>query len=282
MDEKAKEVEPTPPNLYVNNALEDLKAAKESHLDSADKLDYSINVLETGKEYWDGVDPTSFRITPSGIATVNFLVSMAQEASFLKGVAVNDNEQIQSFNSTTGSFVSVTSTANSFVCRVESFNPEKIYQSINKPEKDEEYSQKFEAFDPELGSLYRQFLQILRRTTSHPGKSVLPNVRQAYDHLMRVLAPDDEVRAQKDWLPVDPKEPEMVTRAQRLEYAAKRHIKDERRKATILASTNHILAVYKDLNKLFHDEKPLDDDIAIAVSQSMIEVLNQWADAISL
>lgn len=270
------------PASYVNKALEDLKAAKESHLKTGDEIDHSIYVLETGKDYWDNIDPTPFQITPSGTASVNFLASMAQEASRIKYVSDADYAQVQLFSASADTFGTVTSTAHSVICKVEAFIPEKINMAIDKPEKDEEYASKFDSFDAELGRLYRQILQVRRRTSSHPEKSILSDVRQAYDHLIRILAPDDEVRTQPDWSPIDPSKPRMVTRSQRLEYAVNKHIHDEIHRATILSSTKHIIAVHEELNELYHTEKPLDDDKAYAVSQSMIDVLNQWADALGL
>ena len=185
-------------------------------------------------------------------------------------------------NTTSGSYGTVTTTAATVICPVKSFDTSQIVRAIEKPQKDEEYTHKFEAFDLELGMLYGQILQVKRRTSSHPGKSILPDVRQAYDHLMRNLAPDPEVRGQPGWKPQDPKKPDMVTRQQRLEFAANNHIHDDTLRATILASTKHILALHEDLNELYHTERPLDVDKAFAVSEAMIEVLNQWADAIGL
>ena len=100
--------------------------------------------------------------------------------------------------------------------------------------------------------------------------------------MIRVLAPDEEVKGQPGWKPIDPKKPEMVTRRQRLEYASDKHITDVKHRATIIASFDHILAVYDDLNKLHHIEKPIDVKQAQTAARAMLEVLNQWADALQL
>ena len=272
----------TPPGLFVDKTLSDLKAAKELHLLAADEIDHSIHIIEIGKKYWDHVDPHPFQTTPTGTASASYLEAMSGEAASLRAGAADAYAQARAFNSTASVFGTVTASAHSFVSRVEVFNPSWINDAITRPNKDEEYARKFEDFDPELGKLYRQILEVRTRTSSHPEKSILSDIRQAYDHLMRKLAPGDEVRVQPGWKPEDPKKPEMVTRRQRLEYAAKKHIRDENHRATILASSKHILAVYKELNDLYHTEKPIEVDKARAASQAMIEVLNQWADALGL
>ncbi|MDD2694470.1 MAG: hypothetical protein PHD58_00920 [Anaerolineales bacterium] len=207
---------------------------------------------------------------------------MSAEAASLRAGAADAYAQVLAFSSTASVYGTVTASAHSFVYRVEAFNPSLINDAITKPNKDEEYARKFEAVDTELGKLYRQILEVRMRTSSHPEKSILSDIRQAYDHLMRKLAPDNEVRFQPGWEPEDHKKPEMVTRRQRLEYAAKKHIRDENHRATILASSNHVLAVHKELSNLYHTDMPIEADKARAASQAMIEVLNQWADALGL
>lgn len=282
MEDTQNSTDPTPPSTYVDKIIADLKTAKEKHLASVDVLDHSIFILEVGKEYWDHVDPINFNSSSTGTASSHFLSNMAQEALFIRDAAENNYGRISLFSASSDSFGTVTATAHSLVCPVSIFNPEKIYEAINKPDKDEKYAAKFEAFDIELGKLYRQILEVRSRTTSHPEKSTLSDIRQTYDHLMRILAPDDEVRAQEEWKSVDHEKPMLVTRQQRLEYAAKVHVKEETLRTTILASTKHILAVYEDLNHLYHTERPLDNEKAYATFQAMLEVLNQWADAIGL
>jgi hypothetical protein len=282
MAEKPPEKSWTHPRVYVANAINDLKASKDSHLKAADEISQSITVLETGQDYWNRVDPGPFISTPSGVASIDYLNMMASEASAIRVSGEDSYRLARIMNTTSGSYGTITTTAATVICKVESFDTSQIKKAIEKPHRDEEYTHKFETFDPELGKLYGQILQVKMRTSSHPGKSILPDVRQAYDHLMRVLAPDPKVRAEPGWKPEDPKKPEMVTRPQRLVYSAKHHIHDDTLRATILATTKHILALHDDLNELYHTEKPLDVDKAFAVSEAMIEVLNEWADAIGL
>lgn len=102
-------------------------------------------------------------------------------------------DQIRRLNSTTGSFSSITETSQAFISPVESFKAEQLSDVYESSDREDTYARKFAAFDSELGQLYQQVLETQRRTTSHPHKSVLPNIRQLYDHLMRKLAPDDAV-----------------------------------------------------------------------------------------
>lgn len=272
----------THPKVYLANTLKDLRAAKEYHLKSADEIDHSITILEAGQPYWEHVDPSPFYTTASGVATIKFLDVMAGEAHGLCTTGEDAYRLSQIMTTTSGSYGTVTNTAATVLFKVDAYDPSLIAKAIDKPQYDAMYISKYKAFDPELARLYNQILQVRRRTSSHPEKSILSDIRQVYDHLMRILAPDDQVRAQPGWKPFDPDKPKMVTRAERLEFAAQKHIKDETLRATMLASTGHILAVHEDLNELFHTEKPLDVEEAYSVSEAMIEVLNQWADVLDL
>jgi len=270
------------PGKLVDKILKDLKEVKELHLKAADELDHSIQIVSAVKPYWDYADPHLFQATPTGTTSLEYLRAMSDEAASLYTGAVDVYAQARAFSSTASGLGTVTLTAHSFITRVNVFTPLSVYEAIEGPERYEKYVNKFIAFDPELGRLYKQISEVRIRTLSHPEKSILSDIRQGYDHLMRKLAPDDEVRAQPGWKPEDPQKPKMVTRLQRLEYAAQKHIRDDNHRVTILASSKHILAVHTELNDLYHTEKPMDVDKARAASQTMTEVLNQWADALGL
>lgn len=184
MNENIRKEKSLNPSNFVHKAIDDLKAAKESHLNAADGLDHSIHLFEIGSEYWDHIDPAYFQTSGSGIAAVDFIATMAQEAANIRYSASNEYARISQFSGSADVFGSMTSTAHSVTFAVKTFDPTQIDKEINKPEKDEGYAGKFDKLDPELGRLYRQILQVRRRTTSHPEKSILSDIRQAYDHLI--------------------------------------------------------------------------------------------------
>jgi hypothetical protein len=270
------------PSIFVHNSISNLIEAKKAHLNSADELDKQICIYQKGTEYYDFVDHDVFQTTPSGTATVDFLWALEQETARIRFNAEDAYREIVSLNSSTDAFGTVTNTAYQVVNKVDNFDFVGFNKVIKRPDKDAEYVQKFNRLDPELSRLYLQILEVKRRTTAHPGKSILSDVRQAYDHLIRILAPDKEVRAQPGWQPEDPQKPKTVTRSQRLIYAINKHITDPLRRQTMLSSTTHIIVVHDELNKLYHTEKPVSPDQAFVVAEEMIEILNQWIDVLRL
>lgn len=270
------------PGEIVDNTLDDLNAAKKNQLKSVDNIDSAIRIVTAAKPFWDVVDRQTLSSSPTGASALNFIQVYSGQATVLRMKSEEVQDDAANILSTASGYGPVTDSAQSLVITVPNFNPATVQKEIDRPGRDEEYGVKFDDLDPELGKLYRQVLQIRSRTTSHPAKSVLSDVRQAYDHLMRILAPDDDVRAEPDWVANDPNKPNQVTRPQRLDYALQKNIDDEGRRNTLEASTSHALTVHNELSGMFHTEKPIDPDKARAAAGSMLEVLNQWADALEL
>lgn len=270
------------PSDCVDKAISHLQKAKAAKLSQADEIENSITILQAGKSCWDNVDRYELETTISGASAINFLGAMFEEASFIQDQAEAGLRRVSYFGGTVQTFGAVTNSASENIVVVSTYDPDIINNAIEQPIIDEKYASKFDKFNPELGRLYRQFVQIQKRTTSYPVKSMLPDIRQAYDVFFRSLSPDDDVRRQPSWNPVDPDKPEMVSRRQRLEYAINKHVSDDRHKATLLASTDYILSLHDDLNKLYHTEKPIDEGKAQSLARSMIQVLNRWADALNI
>ena len=284
MDEEVNRGRISPSGL-VQSAREDLTTAKKVYLSRVDEIDSWINTLDAGKPYWDNVDENALASTYSGGSAIDFLGAMAKQTKSIRNEAEGSNKGQISFNSTDQVYGAITLNANVSIFHVDEFDPHPLKTIVNNPGRDAEYARKFEAFDSELGRLIRQIHQTFSRTTSHPSKSTVPDIRQAYDHLIRCLVPaDDDVRAQTWWnpSPKDKEDPNRVTRRQRYRYAAEKHVKDMSERETLLAGVDHALKVYGDLNKLFHTEKLVDNDKAQATTKAMLEVLYQWADALGL
>ena len=281
-DKDINEQEDEDPGEIVSNTIDDLTAAKDSHLESVDSIDSALRIVNSAKPFWVKVDRQTLSSTPTGTTALNFLQAFGNQATFLKTKSEDARDDAINILSTASAYGPVTDSAQSMIVNVPGFNPAVVQQEIDRPGRDDEYAAKFDNLDPELGKLYQQILQIRSRTTSRPAKSVLSDVRQAYDHLMRILAPDDKVRAEPGWVSIDTDKPKQVTRKQRLDYALTKSIDGESRRKTLAASTSHALTVHGELSGMYHTEKPIDPDKARAAAGSMLEVLNQWADALEL
>lgn len=133
----------------------------------------------------------------------------------------------------------------------------------------------------ELVETYDAIWETLYGTRSDPERGSMYLIRQVFDHLFAILAPDDKVMASKFWHPKDDHEPNQVTRAERIEYAAFTHVKNETASKRLIASTNHMLDVYKTLNKA-HKRGKLDRSQSRGSLKEMQAIIADWIQSLSL
>ena len=146
----------------------------------------------------------------------------------------------------------------------------------------EEYGKRFSGFSPALGQTYKAIDESLHTTMSDPERSALFLTRQAFDQLLDVLAPVNEVRESPFWRPKSEKEdknPNAVWRIERIKYAASTHVKDRARANTLIAEADQILSVYNLLSKA-HTREIIDQNVAIQAVKSMKLFLEGWIDAL--
>jgi hypothetical protein len=146
----------------------------------------------------------------------------------------------------------------------------------------EEYSKRFSGLSLALGQTYGAIDESLHATISDPERSALFLARQAFDQLLDVFAPVDEVRKSTFWKPKSEKEdknPNAVWRIERIKYAAATHIKDKARATTLIAEADQILSVYNLLNKA-HARGRIDQNAAVQAVKSMKLFLEEWIDAL--
>ncbi len=273
------------PSEQSHEVLHYLKLLKEARLSEVDELTHAIEVAQAAERYWTSANPQTFLNNPTGGTAVAVLNSFHQQATGLYQSAQMSLLSVRSLSTSADAYGTVTVSAYHMVTPVPTFNPGGMYEIMERPNRDEAYAHKYEVFDPELGKIYRQILQIMSRTTSYPEKSVLPDIRQAFDHLLEKLVPDkEEVRRQPWWPSWSPneKDPTDVTRRQRLRYAVEKHVNDATLHDTLLANGAHILTVYVQLSGLYHTREPINTDQAHVVSRDMLAYLNLWADALGL
>lgn len=106
-------------------------------------------------------------------------------------------------------------------------------------------------------------------------------IRQSFDHLFDILAPDEKVRASKYWKPKEGDKPNQVYRIERIEYASYSHIADPLRANTLAATSKQMNEVYNLLNQA-HERGELNIDKAMKALRAMKSMLDEWADALDL
>jgi Predicted pPIWI-associating nuclease len=135
--------------------------------------------------------------------------------------------------------------------------------------------------DSTLGKTCDQIYQSLYVSTADPERAAMLMARQAWDHLFGKLAPDIEVRDSQYWSVIDPAKPHLVTRPQRILYAAYTHVRDEKKRNLILASSKAMLALYDELQRA-HTRGELDRSKATNDLATIYAWLVLWADALDL
>jgi hypothetical protein len=144
------------------------------------------------------------------------------------------------------------------------------------------YATRYLKFDTDLGKTYGEINDVLFGTTSDPERIASFTVRQAYDHLMGKLAPDDLVRASEYFSPKSERGKEhTVSRRERQRYAIATHVKDPEIARRLTVLSDHILEFYDVLQKA-HTRGPLDIKQAVAAIRTVVQYLDLWADALAL
>jgi len=104
-------------------------------------------------------------------------------------------------------------------------------------------------------------------------------MRQVFDHFFTVLAPDDLVRQSPYWHEKNEEEADLITRRERITYAAFTHVRDRARAETMVANITVILDAYKILNKI-HERGSISEEQARTALKTMKEFIENWTDAI--
>lgn len=147
------------------------------------------------------------------------------------------------------------------------------------PERFERYAAKLTQLDTELGKVYGSVWQKYYAGTDDPYRSALGAMRQSYDHLFRVLAPDDAVRDSPYFSTKQDGDPNQVHRDERLLFAANKFIADPLKRSAIEAGVTGALANYRRLNSL-HGTKPLDAELVRQALCAMQAVIEEWVDVL--
>lgn len=107
--------------------------------------------------------------------------------------------------------------------------------------------------DPSLAETYIEIEQVYYGTNADKVRAAISSMRQTFDHFFGILAPDDAVRKSIYWKPkAKEKDPDLVTRRERILYAINTHLKTPSRASSLSQDIKVIIDAYKALNSL-HD-----------------------------
>ncbi len=273
------------PNEAARKIYEDCKESYEDGLKETDLKFRRLKIAEHAMGYWNNVSPSALGCSSTGGTAIANLYSVQQQAAKLRISGQNSLLNTQQMDSLFTGYGAITNTANDFVFAVDSYSSNEMNAVLNSYQRDELYAQKFERFNVEIGKIYRQTLEIQSRTTSYPQKSILPDIRQAFDTLLNKLVPDNSDVKQRSWWPdweTHGTNPSKVSTPQRIRYAAEKYVEDAFLQEVLITQSKHMLNIHRQLSEMFHGTGTIDTIRAQSASQTMISTLNQWADALGL
>lgn len=146
---------------------------------------------------------------------------------------------------------------------------------------EQEYVAKLTALDPSLGETYRAAWANQYNQQYDPGRTALAQMRQTFDHLFGLLAPDPAVKASPFWNANNkpPHRAENVDREERQTFAADKWISDKNKRTVLLESAATTAVAYQDLNRI-HKRGSLDEDKARETFLAIDAILRRWIDSI--
>lgn len=280
-DEENRTDDPEKPEEIIDEITYELGELHDDLVEGAVKVGEQIERFTGLRRVWVGlsqsstVDPDAVHIYDSG---VNVLSSARDEIFDLKaqiGPSLGLIDKITPASDTTVSVTSVTATI---------FAPGITLPTTPAFSMSDRYSstrEKLTVIDEALAQTYEEIREVLYGTRSDPERGALFLLRQSYDHFFGALAPDDDVRASPFWQEKGGDTPNLVTREERIQYAASTHIGDTTTAARLASSAKHITDVYRALNRA-HERETLDQEKAWAALTEMQTIIETWVEEIDM
>jgi hypothetical protein len=273
------------PEKLIDEICSELDEMHDRLADATMHIGYSRDALRSVRPTWEALgnahtdDPDAAAVYWSG---VQFLGALRDEVHAHKVLFEDPASFALTSSGSSSYFVSATETTASFISASTNIAlPVDLPEPPFHPSRHESYAMRFSRFDTSLGRTYQEIWEAMYGTRADPERSALFLTRQAFDQFFEKLAPDDQVRQSPHWEPKGGNDANMVTRKERIEFAAATHIKDETRANTLRTSANHMLDVYKRLNTA-HNRGELDQFKARSALNEMQLILESWADAIGI
>jgi len=141
-----------------------------------------------------------------------------------------------------------------------------------------DYAAKLTNLNPTLGELYGSIWPTFFGSVGEGERSALLLMRQLFDHLFEVIAPDSEVRDSTFFTSKDEPNTDQVHRLERINFAAAK-VKDPIVRDLLLDGAEKMIAVYHKLNML-HTRDAIPRAAAQEALSATQAVIERWVDAI--
>lgn len=241
------------------------------------------DVYKAIRPYWERIgntssdDPFTAQIYSSG---VDVLISIRDDIRNIADQYPSVSNLLGTIYPSTDLVVSTTDTTAGFILHSTVLPEAEWLQPVDKSKRDKT-SKYLQRMDPGLAESYDEIWEVLYGTRSDPERGSLFLIRQVFDHLFSILAPDKEVRESNFWQPKKEPNQNQVTRKEKLDYAAHKHIKNTFMSQRLLNASKHMIDVYEALNKA-HKRGLLQPDKARSALKEMNTIIENWIEGLIL
>lgn len=278
-----EETDSEKPEEIIDEIVEELDARHNALADETVRIGHLRDSFRDVRPVWKQlgrIGRNNPDTEPIYISAVNSLTAFREQLRITYNPFNESIDQIITSVGSAGSVLFGTKSTQSFYPEILRI-PTKPINLVTSLDQRKAYADRFTRFDPELGKTYEGIWETLYGTRADPQRAALYLMRQAYDHLFDKLSPDNEVRASPNWSEKPKERQDKITREERIFFAANKHIHNDTRRKTLLESANHMLQVYRGLNRA-HKRGELDQNKARSALEEMRKILEDWADAIDI
>lgn len=265
------------PDDPIDRILTDLAYLKSAYAAEAQKFGELEGLFEATRPLWLQLSNTSSSsVVESGRDYLDMVASQVRDARD----QYDTNPSVSTDLVATGeSFLVISGSTASLVLGEESVASIPVLQMALPPGSDPDLRLFLEHLEPNLAKTYDSVWECLHGTDSEPERSALYALRQVYDHMFGILAPNDEVRETAFWTKKEGDHTDRVDRRERIDFAADKWIRENLTRTAILAESKHMLAVYQEMNRA-HKRGQVGREAALRTISEMCRLLRRWADAV--
>ena len=275
--------EQQPPSELIEEIERRLEEIQRRVAATSEQVGLARKIIATGKPYWVSTDKIFKEGKPDVVLTSGYqvLASFAAQVNSLDEQSIGFRGQAQSVAGSASMFASATTNTATFSGYSLGFDTEQMKQYRYTFDTHDDYSKKMSSINPALGQTFGGIKSAYFGSPTEGLRQALFMTRQTFDQFFENLVTDGEVRLQTWWTSEDPHKPEMVTRPQRMRYAAEKHVTDPITRKVLIDGVHHMNIVYKKLQVL-HSRDFLDEEKDKDVLFEMLDLLKNWLDSLKI
>lgn len=270
------------PSKLIADIKHRLKQIQQKAAQATKKVGYAHEVISAGEPYWQALDDPfkSGQVDEVLASGYDVLQSLHRQVEATDLQSSELLGQVEGIMSNTSMYAGVTAATVSFSGLTLDFDSEHLRKLSYSFERHDEYQRKLEALDSALSRTFGGIRDAYFGASSDSLRQALFQARQTVDHFFNALIPDDmEVMQQSWWSPDDPKKPQVISRPQRIRYAAEKHVRDRNQREVLIQGARHMNKVY-DALQMLHTRGTLDEARAKDVLFEMLSLIRTWVDSI--